>query len=153
VKAAEVRDGIHPRALPVIDEDGWFWTSGQDGLLRFMRCMDCGYYMHPPGPVCARCLSRTLNPQPVSGEGLVASFTVNHQQWSPIPPPYVVAIVSLGDQEDLRLTSNIVDCEPDTVTIGLAVRLAFERYGGLYIPVFTPAAPARTGPEAEGLNP
>ena len=33
---------------------------GAEGELRFLRCQDCGYWIHPPPPVCPKCLSRNL---------------------------------------------------------------------------------------------
>ena len=47
------------RILPrVNDENRFFWTSGEDGQLRFLRCDDCGLYVHPPSPICPDCLSK-----------------------------------------------------------------------------------------------
>ncbi len=52
------------------------------------------------------------------------TFTVNHQPWMPGPePPYVVAIVELPEQDGLRLTTNIVNCAPDDVRIGMPVQV------------------------------
>jgi uncharacterized OB-fold protein len=61
-----------------------------------------------------------------------------------VPPPYVIAIVQLEEQEDLRIAANIVDCEPDSVRIGMPVEVGFERQDvddeSVYVPVFAPAA-------------
>ncbi|MDT7794944.1 MAG: hypothetical protein QOD59_4385 [Mycobacterium sp.] len=76
---------------------------------------------------------------PVSGQATVAGFTVNHQQWLPnFPPPYVVAVVALAEDPSTRLTTNIVGCEPDDVTIGMSVRVAFEQHDDIWIPLFEP---------------
>ena len=41
------------RILPKLDDGNrFFWTSGADGRLRFLRCQDCGYFIHPPQPIC-----------------------------------------------------------------------------------------------------
>ena len=58
-----------------------------------------------------------------SGRGTVYSFTVIRQNYSrPFRDwiPYVVALVDL--EEGPRVMTNIVDCEPDDVRIGMAVR-------------------------------
>ena len=56
------------------------------------------------------------------------SHTVNYQPFNPaVPVPYVIAIVQLEEQADLRIATNIVDCEPDSVHIGQQVDVRFER--------------------------
>ena len=66
--AAMVANGPMLRLLPRLDDDvAFFWTSGEDGVLRLLHCNACGFFIHPPGPVCPRCLSRTWRPQAVSG--------------------------------------------------------------------------------------
>lgn len=128
------------RVLPRLDgTNDFFWTSGADGLLRFLRCSACGYRVHPPGPLCPRCLTKTLAPEPVSGLGTVASFTVNHQPWIPtFDPPYVVALVEIDEQPDVRLMTNIVGCGADDVFIGMRVRVRFEEYDDVWLPLFEP---------------
>ena len=128
------------RILPAVTpETEHFWTGGRHGELRFLRCQACGWWLHPPGPVCPACLSRDLGVEAVSGRGTVHAFTVNWQAWIPgFDPPYVVAIVSLPEQEGLRVTTNVVGCEPDAMATGLAVTVAFEQHGDVWIPLFHP---------------
>jgi uncharacterized protein len=114
----------------------FFWTSGADGQLRFLTCADCGYRTHPAGPVCARCLSRNVAPLPVSGQGTVVSCTVNVQQWVAGQEPYVIALVGIDEQDDLRLATNIVDADPWSVSIGDRVQVEFEHRHGYYYPLF-----------------
>ena len=122
--AAMVANGPSLRLLPRLSDDvAFFWTSGADGVLRLLRCNACGFFIHPPGPVCRRCLSRDLAPQEVSGRGRVETFTVNYQQWIPGSDPYIIAWVSIDEQPDVRLTTNLVDVEPEDVRIGLPVRV------------------------------
>jgi uncharacterized OB-fold protein len=81
----------------------------------------------------------------VSGRGVVAGFTVNHQQWlADFPPPYVIAVVALEEDDGARLTTNIVGCPADEVRIGMAVRVLFEKAGDVYLPLFEPD-PGRAG--------
>jgi len=76
---------------------------------------------------------------PVSGDGVVFTYTVNHQRYHPaVAPPYVIALVELVEQPGLRLITNIVDCEPSAVHTGMAVRVGFEREGTRFVPVFSP---------------
>ena len=137
------------RILPKLDDGNrFFWTSGADGRLRFLRCQDCGFYVHPPQPMCPKDHSKNLQPEPVSGRGTVATFSVNHQPWMPGPElPYVVAIVEMDDQPELRLTTNIVNCAPDGVRSGMPVQVTFERHpddpDDIYLPLFEPRSEAR----------
>ena len=132
-----------PGLLPELSDDNrFFWTSGEEGVLRILRCDDCGFYIHPPGPVCPRCLSRDVAPQEVSGRGHVETFTVNYQQWIPGSDPYIIGWVSIDEQPDVRLTTNLVDVEPDDVHVGMPVRVLFEHVEDVWLPLFTPAEEA-----------
>jgi uncharacterized OB-fold protein len=132
------------RVLPrVTPENEHFWRGGREGKLQFLRCRSCGWWLHPPSPVCPQCWSRDVAPDAVSGRATVHTFTINHQPWIPtFDPPYVVAIVELPEQEGLRLTTNIVGCEPDEVSIGMPVRVRFEHYDDdgyeVWLPLFEP---------------
>jgi uncharacterized OB-fold protein len=128
------------RVLPRLDDTNrFFWTSGQDGRLRFLRCGACRRYVHPPVPRCPYCLESALAPEPVSGSGVVHSFTVNHQQWIPGSELYVIGLVTIAEQDDVRLTTNLVDIPPDDVRIGMAVDVTFEQAEDVWLPLFGPA--------------
>lgn len=129
------------RLLPrVVDQNEFFWTSGADGTLRFLRCGDCGYWIHPPAPICPVCHGRDVAPEAVSGEATLHTYTVNHQAWIPgFDPPYVVAIVELPEQEGLRLTTNLVGCPIADVRIGMPLRVTFEPWDDVWLPLFEPA--------------
>ncbi len=130
------------RVLPALDDDNrFFWTAGAEGELRFLRCQGCGYFVHPPGPRCPQCHSDRLAPEPVSGRGEVHSFTINHQPWDGGTEPYAIVIVSFPEQDDLRMTSNLVGCPVDDVRIGLPVQVVFEQHDDVWFPLFEPAAP------------
>jgi uncharacterized protein len=136
-----VANGPSFRLLPRLsDDNSFFWTSGSDGVLRFLRCEDCHFYIHPPGPVCPRCLSRNLAPHAVSGRGKVETFSLNVQQWIPGSDPYLIAWVSIDEQPDVRLTTNLVGTEPDEVFVGMEVEVEFEHLDDVYIPLFRPVA-------------
>jgi uncharacterized OB-fold protein len=126
------------RRLPALTIDNeFFWRAGERGVLQIARCGDCGYYVHPPAPRCARCLSAAVHPSDVSGRAVVEAFTVNVEPWEPeLTEPYVVAIVSLVEQPSVRLTTNIVNCPVDEVAIGMPVHVVFEHDDGIYLPLF-----------------
>lgn len=126
-----------------------FWASGSDGVLRILGCADCGAFTHPPLPRCRMCRGANVAMTAVSGRGVVAGFTVNHQQWLPaFPPPYVIAIVALEEDDGVRLTTNIVNCDIEDVRIGMPVRVVFEKAEDVYLPLFEPD-PDRRGETLE----
>jgi uncharacterized protein len=132
------------RLLPRLTDDvAFFWTSGSDGVLRFLRCQDCRFFIHPPGPVCPRCLSRHLEPEAVSGRGTIGTFTVNYQQWIPGSDTYIIAWVCIDEQPDVRLTTNLIGVEPDDVFIGMPVEVVFEQNDDVFLPLFRPVASAQ----------
>jgi uncharacterized OB-fold protein len=132
------------RVLPRLDDlNRHFWQGGRDDRLVFLRCRQCGTYIHPPQPLCPNDYTKDLEPAEVSGRATVASFTVNHQAWMPGPElPYVIGLVEIEEQEGLRLTTNIVGCDPDDVHIGMPVEVVFEhhedKHGDVWIPLFQP---------------
>ncbi|WP_284742403.1 thiolase C-terminal domain-containing protein [Amycolatopsis sp. RTGN1] len=136
-----------PLPQPTLASAG-FWRSGADGVLRMHRCGDCGRFFHPPGPVCPGCRSRAVDLAPTSGKATVAGFSVTHQTWLPeFPPPYVVAVVALAEDDRARLTTNVVGCEPADVHVGMRVRVRFEQHGDVHLPLFEP------DPDADGPGP
>lgn len=131
-------------------ESAAFWTGGERGELLVMRCRACGHFFHPPAPVCFRCRSLDVAPEATSGRGTVAAFTVNQQQWLPgLPPPYVVAMIELAEDHDVRVTSNVVDVDPKDLRVGLPVEVFFEEWGEgedrVWIPLFRPATDTHEG--------
>lgn len=132
------------RILPVVDKDTLaFWTWGKEGRLAIYRCADCAYHVHPPVPFCPRCEGGNVAPVAVSGRGRITTFTINHKQWVPgLPVPYVLALVEIEEQADVRLVANITHCDPATVTVGMAVEAWFEEAEDLWVPLFRPAGAA-----------
>ncbi len=132
------------RMLPELgSRSSFFWTAGEQGELRFLRCQQCACWIHPPQPLCPRDHSKDLKPEAVSGRATVHTFTINHQPWMPGPElPYVVAIVAIEEDPSVRLTTNLVNLEPRDVHIGMAVRVVFEHHaddgGDVWIPLFEP---------------
>ena len=128
------------RLLPQLTPfNEWFWTSGADGRLRIQGCQDCTALVHPPVPVCPSCRSRSSAPTEVSGRATVVGFTINSHPWLPgFDPPYVIAVVALAEDPTVRLTTNIVGCEPDDVRIGQEVTVRFEQHEDVWLPLFEP---------------
>ena len=83
---------------------------------------------------CARSVSVTKPAgAEASGAGTVYSWSVERRG----KPPYIIAFVTLA--EGPTILSNLVDCEPEAVSIGQHVTLAFETREEQPVPVFRPA--------------
>jgi len=144
---SDVSEAPRPfRVMPAVTEENeHFWLGGAEGELRFLRCQDCGWWLHPPGPICPTCLGDRLEVEAASGRAVVHTFTVNWQPWLPnFDPPYVIAIVELPEQPGLRLTTNIVGTPHDEVAIGQEVQVRFEEYDGVWLPLFGPVESAES---------
>lgn len=132
-------DPSAPRMLPKLtDANRAFWTGGAQGRLYVPRCRDCRRWVLPSILTCPGCGGPTES-LPVSGRGKVFTWTLNSYRYHPdVAPPNLIAIVVLDEQEDLRLATNLVDCEEADVSAGLPVEVVFERHGEIYYPLFTP---------------
>lgn len=130
------------KPLPRIDEESkGYWEACQRHELVLQRCGACGALRHYPRALCPRCLSDAVEWVRAGGRGTVYSFTVTHQNQAPgfrDALPYVLAYVEL--EEGVRLLTNIVDCPPDAVRIGLPVEVVFEDVTAtVTLPKFRPA--------------
>lgn len=140
------------RPLPALtSENEFFWTSGADGRLRLQQCTACQALIHPPQPVCRYCRSQQMGVRVVSGYATLSSFTVNHRFSLPgLEAPYVVAQVAVVEDPRVRLTTNIVDCDPAGLQIGQLMEVVFEKQtgsvGDVWLPLFRPATQQSAAP-------
>jgi uncharacterized OB-fold protein len=75
----------------------------------------------------------------VSGRGSVHSFSINMQDWTRSgEAPFVYAVVEMEEQAGLRMTSNVVDCPPEVVFVGMEVEVRFLPAEELFLPLFAP---------------
>ncbi|MFT4056889.1 MAG: OB-fold domain-containing protein [Novosphingobium sp.] len=125
------------RKLPKLEpETAFYWTSGEDGRLRIQRCGQCATYQHPPFPRCSTCGSEAVAPEPVSGKGRLASYTVNHEAWMPgLAVPFVFGVVELAEQRGLYVFTNLAAKD---VRIGMPLTVSFERHDDVWLPMFRP---------------
>ena len=136
-----VLGAIGSRQLPELTSlNRPFWTGGADGRLLIQRCGHCQRWQHPPRPRCVACGSIGIAPAPVSGRASLYSFVVNRHPWRPnLQLPYVIGLVELAEQRDLRLTTNVIGCRLSDVQIGMALDVTFEAQGECFVPLFRPA--------------
>ena len=128
-----------PVANPLTE---FFWEGTRAHKLLIPRCQSCGHFVHYPRPVCERCLSEDLAPEEVSGNATLYSYTITMKPWHPFwvdKVPYVLASVELPEQPDLKMLTNIVECEHDALEIGMPVEVTFREVAAeLTLPFFKP---------------
>jgi uncharacterized OB-fold protein len=130
------------RMLPQPDAvSAQFWDGLGEGELRLQRCRDCGTAQYYPRTLCAAC-GGEVDWLTASGLGVVHTYTV--VRTNPVEPykslvPYVFAVVELD--EGPRMLTNIIGVDPDSVRIGLEVRLELVTTGDVTVPFFTTRSP------------
>ena len=119
-----------------------FFAAAREQQLVVQRCSGCGALRFPPREICSRCLSTEGSWRPVSGRGEIFSFNIMHQIYHPgfaAEVPYAVVVVRL--EEGPKITSNLVGCPVDAITVGLPVEMIFERLSPeVTLPQFRPRA-------------
>jgi uncharacterized OB-fold protein len=130
--------------LPAPDpETEPFWDAARDGRLLIKRCSACGAASFYPRPFCPVCWSRAVDWEEASGQATLYTWSVVHQ--NDLPPfgervPYVAAVVDLA--EGPRMMTNVVDCDADTLTVGMSLQVAYRELDDQFtVPVFVPASP------------
>lgn len=142
---------IENAPLPEVDADSApFWEGTAAGELRMQACANCGRRRFPPRPMCPWCRSLNSRWGRMSGKGRVWSVVVPHRPLLPAfedLAPYNVVVVSLEEDDNLRLVGNVVaDAEaainsvpPDQIEIGQPVQVVFQHAGdGITLPRWTP---------------
>lgn len=109
-------------------------------------CGSCAQYLHPSRSHCPGCFGPASN-RAVSGRGRIISFTENHHTWiEGHPPPYIISLVAVEEDESIRLTCNLLLGEGETPQIGAAVAARFVEIQDVWLPVFALVPEARTRP-------
>ena len=92
--------------------------------LEASRC-ECGRVSYPPRAVCPGCRATDAEIIKLSHSGRVVTYTIVH-----VPPddflmeaPYALAVVETP--EGARMMIQVVDCDPESVQVGMPVDLEF----------------------------
>ncbi len=95
--------------------------------LEAAKCASCGKIFFPPRLICDKCKSRQFEKIRLKDEGKVLTYTIIRVGSSQFADqtPYAVGVVELDD--GVRITSQIVDCDFDKLTIGQRVRIEFRK--------------------------
>ncbi len=118
-----------PIMRPVINYDNEeYWGAMRRHKLVIQRCKGCGLRVHPPRPMCPRCLSTDREWVSSEGKGTIYSwvnFVYEKAGYPGIKTPYAVVVVELDD-EGVRIVSNVVDMKPEEIYIGMPVEAVFD---------------------------
>ena len=105
-----------------------FWQAARQGHLVLPRCNACdqGYFYYPRA-TCPNCLSPDLSWEELSGRAALFTYTVAQTPTHPgfaQKEPLIIAIVEL--EEGPRMSTNILACPPEKLTIGMPLVAVFE---------------------------
>ena len=118
----------YAKPLPHIDEESRpFWEALQRHELYIQKCLNCGSIRYYPRALCPVCLSDKTEWLRCAGRGTVYTFTLTFQNQAPgfrESLPYVMAYVELA--EGVKMLTNLIDCKPDDVRIGMPVEVVYE---------------------------
>lgn len=131
---------------------GFYWEAVNVGELKLLRCQACRHFVHYPRPICDRCQSTDLSPESISGRARLYSHTWAKQAFHPYYVdrlPYCIAVVEIVEEDGVRLTTNIVDCEPEEIRPGMELEVVFTEVApGYQLPFFRPAGAAEDSARA-----
>ena len=126
--------------LPVTPVSEPYWSYLRQKELWIPRCDSCSQLVFYPREICPHCSGHKFTWERMSGRGSVYSYTVIRRPFWPefaAISPYVLAIIELD--EGIRMASNIINCPPEEVYIGMAVRATFnEDENGRKLVLFEP---------------
>jgi uncharacterized OB-fold protein len=117
-----------------------YWSACNEERLVMQRCSACRQFRWHPAPLCIHCGGDEFSWEELTGRGRVTTWTVVTH---PVHPaaialvPYVVVEIELEEQVGLRMLSNLIEVNPEAITMDAAVELAFVTHpNGQKLPVF-----------------
>lgn len=123
----------YDRPVPEPDEmTAGFWEQTLHDRLAIQRCQHCGTYAHPPVQFCRNCHNLddpSFQFEPVSGRGVIVSWTVLHDQMVSgfeTEPPWVNALVELEEQPGLEFLATLEDGPVPDLVLGAPVEVTFQ---------------------------
>jgi uncharacterized OB-fold protein len=124
-----------PAPRPTPTEQPFYDACARRELV-LQHCQHCDHTLFYPRTHCDACQSDQLVWQPVSGAGMIASYTVVRRGVSAdFAAPYVIALIDLV--EGPRMMSQIIDADPEALAVGLSVSVDFAAWSeDITLPVF-----------------
>lgn len=122
-------DAAPPVSYSENDLDAPFWEAARDHQLKIQKCNSCGRFQWGPNVICHHCHSFDVGWGEVAPRGTIYSW---ERVWHPHLPalaqhvPYVILVVALDDDPQIRLVGNLVGDQTAPVPIGASVEAVFE---------------------------
>ena len=120
-----------------------FWDAAKREQLVGPSCSHCGTFRMPPTRFCPKCLGTELKYVPLPGTGTVFTFIIVRHPLSPKASdfvPFMPAAIDADGAPGMRFISNVVECEPEEVTIGMRVKVAWNHVSDTFtVPFWVPA--------------
>ena len=121
-----------PADPPLNPESAPFYEAAREGRFLLRRCGSCGKTHWYPRAICPHCFGETAW-EDASGRGRIYSYSVMRRA----DPGYTIAYVTL--EEGPTMLTNIVEADPDSLSIGQEVEVAWTAStGGIPVPCFKP---------------
>jgi uncharacterized OB-fold protein len=119
-----------PNPAPMVTQaNAEFWAATAEGRFQLQRCNECDTVLWFPRRHCPSCWTENVSTFDASGKGVIYSFTVIRKGAMAYKDsgPFVIAYVELA--EGPRVMTNIVDCDVETVKVGMPVEVVFHDTG------------------------
>ena len=119
-----------PTPAPTVTQgNAAFWAATAEGRFQLQRCNECDTVLWFPRRHCPSCWTENVSTLDASGKGVVYSFTVIRKGAMAYKEsgPFVIAYVELA--EGPRVMTNIVDCDVETVKVGMPVEVVWHDTG------------------------
>lgn len=118
-------------------DDDFFWEGARERRLLIQKCGQCGQIRHPPGPMCGRCQSVSVDIVECSGRARVMGWLVSRHPTRPDDHPRIVARLEL--EEGVPFVSNLQGIALKDIRAGMPVEVFFQDIDGKVLPQFRPA--------------
>jgi uncharacterized protein len=119
-----------PNPAPLVTQaNESFWAATADGRFQLQRCNECDTVLWFPRRHCPSCWTENVSTFDASGKGVIYSFTIIRKGAMAYKDsgPFVIAYVELT--EGPRVMTNIVECDVETVAVGMPVEVVFHDTG------------------------
>ena len=119
-----------PTPAPTVTQgNAAFWAATAEGRFQLQRCNECDTVLWFPRRHCPSCWTDNVSTFDASGKGVVYSFTVIRKGAMAYKEsgPFVIAYVELA--EGPRVMTNIVNCDVETVKVGMPVEVVWHDTG------------------------